>query len=193
MSSNFFAMLSRMKYINRWALMRNTHKENLSEHSLEVAMIAHALATIHNRKFGGNANAERAALIAIYHDVPEILTGDMPTPVKYFNDDVKAAYDKVEIAACERLVELLPDYLKDDYKDLFFHKEEDEQLWKFVKAADKISALIKCIEEQKAGNSDFTTAAQSTEKLIHSLNMPEAEIFLNDFIEGYSLTLDQLR
>ena len=99
MSSNFFAMLSRMKYINRWALMRNTHKENLSEHSLEVAMIAHALATISNRRFGGKINAERVALIALYHDVPEILTGDMPTPVKYFNDDVKAAYDKVEIAA----------------------------------------------------------------------------------------------
>lgn len=193
MSSNFFAMLSRMKYINRWALMRNTHKENLSEHSLEVAMIAHALATIRNRKFGGNINAERVALMAIYHDVPEILTGDMPTPVKYFNDDVKAAYDKVEIAACERLLELLPDYLRDDYKDLFFHSDEDKQLWAFVKAADKISALIKCIEEQKAGNSDFSTAAQSTENLIHSLNMPEAEVFLEDFIEGYSLTLDQLK
>jgi len=193
LSSNFFAMLSRMKYINRWALMRNTHKENLSEHSLEVAMIAHALATIRNRKFGGNINAERVALMAIYHDVPEILTGDMPTPVKYFNDDVKAAYDKVEIAACERLLELLPDYLRDDYKDLFFHSDEDKQLWAFVKAADKISALIKCIEEQKAGNSDFSTAAQSTENLIHSLNMPEAEVFLEDFIEGYSLTLDQLK
>lgn len=173
--------------------MRNTHKENLSEHSLEVAMIAHALATISNRRFGGKINAERVALIALYHDVPEILTGDMPTPVKYFNDDVKAAYDKVEIAACERLLELLPDYLRDDYKDLFFCNEEDKPLWTFVKAADKISALIKCIEEQKAGNSDFSTAAESTEKLIHALNMPEAEVFLNDFIEGYSLTLDQLR
>ena len=193
MSSNFFAMLSRMKYINRWALMRNTHNENLSEHSLEVAMIAHVLALIHNRKFGGNVNAERTALMAIYHDVPEILTGDMPTPVKYFNDDVKKAYEKVEDAACERLVELLPDYLKDDYESLFFHKEEDSQLWAFVKAADKISALIKCIEEQTAGNSDFSTAAQSTEKLIHSLNMPEAEVFLEDFIKGYTLTLDQLR
>ncbi len=193
MSSNFFAMLSRMKYINRWALMRNTHKENLSEHSLEVAMIAHALATIHNRRFGGDINAEKVALMAIYHDVPEILTGDMPTPVKYFNEDVKAAYDKVEDAACKRLIELLPDYLKEDYKDLFFHKDTDKELWKFVKAADKISALIKCIEEQKAGNSDFSTAAESTENLIHSLNMPEAEVFLEDFIEGYSLTLDQLR
>lgn len=192
MAYSFFPMLSRMKYINRWALMRNTRNENLSEHSLEVSMIAHALAVIHNRRFGGNINADRAALLGLYHDVPEILTGDMPTPVKYYDEDLKSAYDKVENTACNRLLELLPEDIKEEYSPLLFKKEEDEYLWKLVKAADKISALIKCIEEQKAGNNDFSTAKESTLKIIKNLNLPEAESFINDFIDGYSLTLDQL-
>ena len=192
MGYNFFPMLSRMKYINRWALMRNTRNENLSEHSLEVSVIAHALAVIHNRRFGGNINTDRAALLGLYHDVPEILTGDMPTPVKYYDKDVKSAYDKVEVTACNRLLELLPDDLKDDFSPLLFKSEDDEYLWKLVKAADKISALIKCIEEQKAGNNDFSSAKESTLKIIKDLNLPEADSFINDFIDGYSLTLDQL-
>ncbi len=192
MAYSFFPMLSRMKYINRWALMRNIRSENLSEHSLEVSIIAHALAVIHNRRFGGNINTDRAALLGLYHDVPEILTGDMPTPVKYYDEDVKAAYDKVENTACNRLLELLPEDLKEDFSPLLFKSDEDEYLWKLVKAADKISALIKCIEEQKAGNNDFSTAKESTLKIIENLNLPEAESFINDFIDGYSLTLDQL-
>ena len=146
-NSAFYAMVSRMKYINRWALMRNSYPENLSEHSLEVGMIAHALALISNKKFGNNLNAERAAVIGMYHDSTEIITGDMPTPIKYYNKDTKDAYKNVERQAAEELLSLLPDYLREEYVTLFFKEEEEEYIWKLVKAADRISAYIKCIEE----------------------------------------------
>lgn len=189
--NRFFAILSRMKYINRWGLMRNTIKENLSEHSLDTAFIAHALAVIRNRRFGGNVDPQRCALLAMYHDVPEILTGDLPTPVKYFDPDIKSAYDKVEKNAVDKLLSYLPEDLREDYSALFEKNEEDADLWKLVKAADKISALIKCIEERQMGNSDFAQAEKSTLELIHKLELPEAEAFISDFIPAYNLTLDE--
>lgn len=190
--NHFFAMLSRMKYISRWALMRNTHGENISEHSLEVASIAHALAVIHNKRFGGNVNAERAAVLGVYHDTPEIITGDMPTPVKYYSEQVREAYSQVEDDACQALLEMIPEDLREEYKPFFFKQEEDRQLWKFVKAADKICALTKCIEETQAGNADFKSAAESTRKAIDEMNMPEAECFIDEFLESYGLTLDEM-
>ena len=193
MENGFFAMASRMKYINRWALMRNEHGENLSEHSFEVAVIAHALAVIRNKRFGGNVNGERAALLGLYHDMPETLTGDMPTPVKYYSEEVRLAYKTVEDTACKSLVAMLPDEFKGAFEPLLVAQEGDAELWKLVKAADKICALIKCIEEKKAGNSEFVKAAESTRKSIEELSLPEAEIFVKEFLPAYELTLDELR
>lgn len=193
MNKNFYALMSRMKYINRWALMRNTREENLSEHSLEVSVTAHALVLIHNRRFGGHLSAERAAVLGMFHDAPEILTGDMPTPVKYYSDSVREAYKTVESSACQTILDMLPDDLRDDYRPFFFPCDGDAALWHFVKAADKICALTKCIEEKKAGNSEFAKAAETTLKAIKALNMPEAECFLEEFVPGYELTLDELR
>ncbi len=192
MSSHFYAFLSRMKYINRWALMRNTNEENLSQHSHEVAAVAYALCVIGNRRYGRNYNGERAALLGLYHDMPEIITGDLPTPVKYFNPEIKEAYKKVEAVASEKLLATLPDDLREDFEFLFNEKEDDKALWKIVKAADKISALIKCTEERKAGNVEFSKAESSTLESIKTMNMPEADDFLRDFLPAYELTLDQL-
>lgn len=191
MNSHFFAMLARMKYINRWALMRNVQEESICQHSMETAAFAHALALIKNRLYGGNINADRAALLALYHDMPEIITGDLPTPVKYFNEDMREIYSQIEDNACTKLLSMLPDELKDDYSPLFFKEEEDEYLWKIVKAADKISALTKCLEEQKAGNREFDSALVSTEKAIREMKMEEADYFLDTFIKSFSLTLDE--
>ncbi len=191
MESKFFAVISRMKYINRWSLMRNTIPENISEHSIETAFIAHALALLRNKRFGGNINAERCALIAIYHDVSEIITGDLPTPVKYYNKDIKSAYGEIENNALDQLLSYLPDDLKEEYRAVFFAGEEDRELWTLVKAADKISALIKCVEERRMGNSDFASAEKSTLEAIHRLNVPEAEVFLEEFMPSYNLTLDE--
>ena len=192
MSSHFYAFLSRMKYINRWALMRNTNEENLSQHSHEVAAVAYALCVIGNRRYGRNYNGERAALLGLYHDMPEIITGDLPTPVKYFNPEIKEAYKKVEAVASEKLLATLPDDLREDFEFLFNEKEDDKALWKIVKAADKISALIKCTEERKAGNVEFSKAESSTLESIKAMNMPEADDFIRDFLPAYELTLDQL-
>ena len=191
MNSHFFAMLARMKYINRWALMRNIQEESICQHSMETAAFAHALAVIKNRYFGGSLNADRAAVLALYHDMPEIITGDLPTPVKYFNEDMKEVYSKVEENACTKLLSMLPDELKEDYSPLFFKEDKDEYLWKIVKAADKISALTKCLEEQKAGNREFDSALVSTEKAIREMKMEEADYFLDTFIKSFSLTLDE--
>ncbi len=193
MAHNFFAMFSRMKYIDRWALMRNTRKENLSEHTLEVAAIAHALAVISNEKFSTDYNCERAALLGIYHDMPEIITGDMPTPIKYGNPQLKQAYKAVERETASHLVSMLPDYMQASYNDFFIKNDKDAQLWKLVKAADKISALIKCIEEEKAGNSEFASAKKSTVEHISSLEIPAAKLFVDEFIAAYNLDLDELQ
>ena len=191
MSQKFFAVISRMKYINRWALMRNTINENISEHSLETAFIAHALALIRNRKFGGSVNAERVALLAMYHDATEIITGDLPTPVKYYNKEIRTVYGEIERNATEQLLGYLPDYLQDDYRDLLNAGDADKELWQLVKAADKISALIKCLEERRMGNDDFQSAEKATLAAIHAMDLPEAELFLKEFIPAYSLTLDE--
>lgn len=192
MSSHFYAFLSRMKYINRWALMRNTSEENLSQHSHEVAAVAYALCVIGNRRYGKSCNGERAALLGLYHDMPEIITGDLPTPVKYFNPEIKDAYKKVEAVASEKLLGTLPEDLREDFDFLFIEREADKELWRIVKAADKLSALIKCIEERKAGNMEFAKAEASALESLKKMNMPEAEDFIRDFLPGYELTLDQL-
>ena len=193
MEKGFFAMASRMKYINRWALMRNEHSENLCEHSFEVAVIAHALAVIGNKRFGKNINGERAALIGLYHDTPETLTGDMPTPVKYYSDEVREAYKTVEENACKSLVEMLPEDFREDFAPFLIAKEGDEELWKLVKAADKISALIKCLEEKKAGNSEFVKAGEGIKESIRNMGLPEAKVFVEEFLPAYEMTLDELR
>ena len=187
----FFAMFSRMKYINRWALMKNTRSENLSEHSLEVAAIAHAIAVMKNLRFGGELNAERAAVLGLYHDMPEIITGDMPTPVKYHSKTLRNAFREVETEACSRLLSMLPEDMKESFSPYFFKTQEDEYLWKIVKAADKISALFKCIEEEKSGNHEFSSALCSTKKAIEKMNLPEADAFLEEFMEAYKLNLDE--
>ena len=193
MKNHFFAFTSRIKYINRWSLMRNTHYETLSQHSHEVATIAYALAQIGNKRFGKNYNAERAALLGLYHDVPEIITGDMPTPVKYYSEDMRSTFKKIEENAGNTLLEMLPDDLKNAYVPLFAPAEEDADLWLLVKAADKISAYIKCIEERKAGNTEFSEAERSTRLLVSSLNCVEANIFVRDFVPPYELPLDKLK
>lgn len=190
-NTSFFAMLSRMKYINRWSLMRNTSDENLSEHSLEVAIIAHALAVIRNKRYGGSLNAERAALLAVFHDVPEILTGDLPTPVKYFNTQIQDAYKAVEKSACDELIARIPEDLQDEYKPLIISSDDDMELHMIVKAADKISALIKCIEERKAGNMEFVKAEKTTRQWLEKNELEEVKCFIDEFLPSYALTIDE--
>ena len=189
---NFFAMLFRMKYINRWALMRSSREESLSEHSLETAIIAHCLAVIRNKRFGGNVNPDRAAVMGIFHDGSEIITGDLPTPVKYYNSDIKKAYKQLEKEADLRLLQMLPADLREDYDSIFCPKEEDAELWQICKAADKISALIKCVEERNMGNPEFKEAEKSTLSHIEKLGIPEAEVFIKEFLPAFGLTLDEL-
>lgn len=191
MPNHFFALYSRMKHINRWALMRNTQLENLSQHSCDVAAIAHCLATIKNVRFGGSLNAEKAAFFGLYHDMPEIITGDMPTPVKYYNETMRSQFGLIEKNASEHLLSMLPDDLRPYYEPALLQKEEDEYLWRIVKAADKISALIKCIEEEKAGNREFKEAYESTLDSINKMQMEEVASFMSDFIESYRLSLDE--
>lgn len=190
-SSKFFAIISRMKYINRWSLMRNTVTENISEHSLDVAFIAHLLAVLRNKRFGGNVNPERAALLAMYHDTAEILTGDLPTPIKYYNKDIKSVYSEIEDNASRQLISYLPDDIKEEYRYLLFKDESESELWELVKAADKISALIKCVEEKQMGNKDFSDAETATLKAIRDMNIKEADVFLEEFMPSYGLTLDK--
>ena len=193
---NFFAMLSRMKYIERWALMRNSRQETLSEHSLEVAMIAHALFLIGNIRYGRHLDAERAALIGLYHDASEIITGDMPTPVKYYSPDMRSAYRHVEEIAEERLLEKLPGDLREAYASVFRGSDDPDERYmrRLVKAADRLSALIKCIEEEKSGNTEFRTARESTIKLLDQLRTecPETGDFMDEFLPAYGKTLDEL-
>lgn len=193
---HFFATVSRMKYINRWALMRNSRMEDLSEHSLEVAMIAHALCMIGNVRYGRHLNGERAAVIALYHDASEIITGDLPTPVKYYSEEIRDAYKNVESLAEDQLLEELPDDLKGIYRSILKTdtSEEDKELRRYVKAADKLSALIKCIEEESAGNTEFKTAKISTEESLKEMipDIPEIGDFITEFLSSYGSTLDEL-
>lgn len=191
--SNFCAMMSRMKYIDRWALMRNSCTENICEHSLEVAMIAHMLCVIGNKRFGKSLDANKAALIGMYHDTTEIITGDMPTPVKYYNETIQTVFHKIEDAAAETLLSMLPEDLREEFYSLYFKEEEDAYLWRLVKAADKFSALIKCMEEKKAGNKEFDSAFESTKASIIAMELPEADCFMEEFIPAYNKNLDELQ
>jgi len=192
-NNSFFAMMSRMKYIDRWALMRNSQEENVSEHSLEVAMLAHALCVIGNKRLGKTLNADRAAVIALYHDATEIITGDMPTPVKYFDREIRAAYRRIEDDAADKLLSQLPEDLRAEYKSYLLPDEEEEaSLLELVKAADKLSALIKCLEEEKGGNREFAKAEKTTREKLTEMHLPEVDIFLLEFLPAYSCTLDEL-
>ena len=196
MSSHLFAFLSRMKYISRWALMRNASPENLSEHSLETAILAHALVTLHNTRFAESAegvlSAERAATLAIFHDAPEVLTGDLPTPVKYHNERLRAAYQQVEEGACTHLLQMLPADLQDEYRPLLCAQDADAAVLRYVKAADKLSALIKCIEERKAGNLEFVRAEASIHSALEAMHLPTVDCFLAEFLPSYERPLDEL-
>lgn len=188
---SFFAMMSRIKYINRWGLMNNTRNETLSEHSLEVAIIAHALGVINNKRLGGNISAERLAVLAIFHDASEIITGDLPTPVKYNNDKIKNAYKEIEEQAQQRLLKMLPDDIAEEYQPILCPDDNEAELWKYIKAADKISALIKCTEELIMGNREFAKAQQSTLNAINQIELPEVKIFMEELFPAYELTLDE--
>ncbi len=192
MHKSFFAMMSRMKYIDRWALMRNSRTENISEHSLEVAMLAHCLAVLSNKRFHRNIDENRIALLAMYHDSTEIITGDMPTPIKYYNQEIKTAFKEVEKTAARHLLSMLPEDLQEAYEPIFIKQPEDDYLWKLVKGADKLSALIKCIEERKAGNSEFSSAERALRTSLLEMQLDEVEDFIKDFLPAYERTLDDL-
>ena len=191
MANEFYALLGRMRYITRWGLMRNTFSENIQEHSHQVAVLAHALALIRRDILQlPGPDPDRCAVAALYHDASEILTGDLPTPIKYYNPDIKDAYKQVERIAGERLLAMVPPQLRDSYGGLVL--EDDEQVEPIVKAADKLSAYIKCIEEQKAGNTEFDSAARATMEAMEAMNLPELTWFIENCLPAYSLNLDQL-
>lgn len=187
---SFYAYLSRMKHIKRWGLMRNTEIENIKEHSLDVAVIAHALALIGNTYFGKNHNAEHIMALAVYHETGEVITGDLATPIKYFNPEIKHAFGQIEILAEEKMLSMLPDELREQYRPVVQH-ENDPQYY-LVKAADKICAYIKCIEEMKSGNKEFEKAKLNIEKNLAEYEDPEIRYFLEHCIPAYELTLDEL-
>ena len=191
MDSNFFALISRMRYIERWSLMRNSIHENIQEHSHMVAVLAHALAVIRNRVYGGQIDAGQVAAVALYHDASEIITGDMPTPIKYYNPDIRDAYKAVEQVAEAKLLSMLPGELRPTYEDALH--PADPEIAELVKAADKLSAYIKCVEELKAGNSEFRDAAVQTRAALEEYELPEVTYFLETFMPSFSLTLDQLK
>ena len=190
MSHPFFAMLSRMRYINRWGLMRNTFQENIQEHSHQVAVLAHALAVIQNRFYGGQIDPGAVAVAALYHDASEILTGDMPTPIKYDNPDIQAAYKQVEAVAEQKLLSMLPEELRRDFDEAV--TIPDPEIHAIVKAADKLSAYIKCVEELKAGNTEFKKAKEQTYAALCQNPIPALKYFMEHFLPGFELTLDEL-
>ena len=190
MKSHFFAYIARMRYITRWALMRNTFSENIQEHSHMVAVLAHALAVLRNRVYGGSVDAGQVALVALYHDASEIITGDMPTPIKYYAPEIRDAYKKVEAVACDKLLTMLPDELKMDYREVLACT--DPEILTLVKAADKLSAYIKCVEELKAGNAEFRRAAEQTRAALDAMALPELDYFMEHCMESFSMTLDEL-
>ncbi|MCL2089565.1 MAG: 5'-deoxynucleotidase [Oscillospiraceae bacterium] len=189
--SGFFSMLLRMKYINRWGLMRNTYNENLSQHSFDVAVIAHALALIGNIRLGKSTDADKTAVLALFHDAEEILTGDLPTPVKYHDESMKRAYGEVKQAAVGRLIALLPDDMRGIYSGIFDMEDAEDEIRDIIKAADKIAALIKCIEEETAGNREFARAKESQYSAIKGLGLAQADIFMAEFLPAFGLTLDE--
>lgn len=192
MANEFYALLGRMRYITRWGLMRNSFSENIQEHSHQVAVLAHALALIRRDILGlPGPDPDRCAVAALYHDASEILTGDLPTPIKYDNPDIKAAYKQLERVVGNKLLDMLPPALRPSYEHLVL--EDDPQVTPIVKAADKLSAHIKCIEEQKTGNTEFDSAASQTWKAMKEMAMPELDWFLDNCLAAFSCNLDQLR
>lgn len=187
----FFAYLNRMKYIKRWSLMRSVREENIMEHSQQVAVIAHALALIKNKFYGGKVNVEKTVLLAQYHEVGEVITGDLPTPIKYFNPEIKSAYKDLEKNACVRLLNMLPEELKTEYQDYIMPDESSEE-YVIVKCADRLSAYLKCVEEVKAGNLEFKKAKDSIGKELKSINREEVKYYLKEFAPANELTLDEL-
>jgi 5'-deoxynucleotidase len=181
-----------MKFIKRWGLMHNTYPENVQEHSLRVAHIAHGLALIKNKMFGGSVNPDRVAVMAMYHDVGEVLIGDLPAPIKYFNPEIHKAYRSIEVTASTRLLEMLPDKVREDYRALLRPDESESEHWEIVKAADKLCAYIKCLEEMSAGNREFAKAEVSLRQTVEDLNLPEVSYFLETFVPSFRLTLDEL-
>lgn len=192
MASHFFALIARMRYIDRWGLMRNTRPENLQEHSHMVAVLAHALAVIGRDRFGSAVDPNEAAVAALYHDAPEILTGDLPTPVKYDNPAIRDAYKAVESVAAEKLLSLLPVELRPAFAP-YVREELEPELLKVVKAADKLSAYLKCLEELKAGNAEFRQAADQTRAALEKMELPALDYFMEKFLPGFTLTLDELQ
>ena len=190
--SHFFAYLARMKFIHRWGLMRNTQVENIQEHSLQVAMIAHALALIRNRLFSGGLDPERVMVLAVFHEVSEVITGDLPSPLKYFNPEISGAYSEIEQVARRKLWAMIPADLKQDYRSILFPEETEAAGWELVKAADKISAYTKCLEELKAGNQEFAKAKDSIGQEITRLELPEVDYFMQQFVHSFALALDEL-
>ncbi len=189
---HFFGFMARMKYIKRWGLMRNTREENIQEHSLQTAMIAHALALIKNRLYGGNVNAERVLALALYHEAGEVITGDLATPIKYFSPEIRSAYKDIEQVAEQKLTQMLPEALREDYESLILHREDDAEAYAVVKAADKICAYLKCVEELSAGNTEFAKAKKTIEKTIAKMDMPEVKYFMETFVPSFSLSLDEM-
>ena len=189
---HFFAYLSRMRLIRRWGLMRNTYEENIQEHSLQVVIVAHGLAVIRNTHFGGTINADRVAVLAAYHEAGEVFTGELPTPIKYFNPEIKQAYVAIENFAKERLRGMLPVELQSTYQSLLFPTLDEQELWRIVKAADKICAYLKCVEELKTGNQEFAKAERAIRKELDQLNLPEVSFFMDTFAPSFGLALDEL-
>jgi 5'-deoxynucleotidase len=191
--SHFFAYLSRMRFIRRWGLMHSTHVENIQEHSLRVALIAHGLAVIRNRLFGGAVDAGRMAVLALYHDAAEVLTGDLPRPVKYFNPEIEVSYRRIETVAREKLLGMVPDTLRAEYAGLLHQDSATPDEQALIKAADKLCAYMKCLEEVTAGNREFAEAEKALRQSIETIALPEVRYFVETFVPSFRLTLDDLR
>ena len=191
MAYNFYAFMDRMKYIKRWSLMRSVREENIMEHSQQVAMLSHALAIITNKMYGGSLNVEKCVLYAVYHECSEVLTGDLPTPIKYFNNSIHGAYKSLEERACSKLLQTLPQDVEEGLEEYVLADTSSEE-YKIVKAADRLSAYIKCLEERRCGNTEFDKAKKSIEEDLHSRNIPAVEYFMENFIPAFNLTLDEL-
>ena len=191
MRYDFYAYMDRMKYITRWQLMRSQREENIMEHSQGVSSIAHALAVIRNKVFGGSVSVEKTVLYAMYHETSEVVTGDLPTPIKYYNRSIHGAYKELERSAAEKITMTLPEEIRGEIGKFVLADEESEE-YRLVKAADRLSAYIKCLEELRSGNKEFAKAKKTIEKDLHSRNIPEVEYFFEKFIPSFSLALDEL-
>ena len=191
--NGFFAMMTRMRNIARWGLMRNSIQENLAEHSFDTAVTAHALALIGREHFGRQVDPGKVTAAALFHDAPEIITGDLPTPFKYNNPEICSAYKSIEHAAADSLLRMLPEALRPHYRLLMTMEEQDPETYRYVKAADKISAYIKCVEELRSGNDEFRRAAEQTRKAIRALELPEADLYMEQFAPAFALNLDELQ